>query len=111
MAVGAGYLCHYPGQENHWYLVYHKEEETMTVFGGHPAEDGVGKGMPKDGFLVVCCKCGAHSNVEYIHGISQGKFVCTKKKCGNEAFLNEPIVAHSKTENDHVLPEDAGAGC
>lgn len=55
----------------------------MTIFGGQPAEDGVGKGYPMGGFLVICTKCGWHSTVV----AKDGKLICTREKCKNETTL------------------------
>lgn len=57
----------------------------MTVFGGYPATEGVGMGTTKDGFLVVCCKCGWHSTVIY----RDKTLICTREECGNQADLSD----------------------
>ena len=55
----------------------------MTIFGGVPATDGPGFGTMKDGFLVVCCKCGWHNTVVY----RDNTLICTREECGNEADM------------------------
>lgn len=83
----------------------------MTIFGGKPAEKGVGFGMPIGGFLVVCTKCGWHSTVEY----KDGSLICTREQCRNEARLDDnPDGVPTDNAVDHssdILPEDIGGGC
>lgn len=84
----------------------------MTIFGGYPAEEGVGMGLRKDGFLVICCKCGWHSTVTQ----HEGKFICTREQCGNEADVNDHdgIRIQGDHAGDHspdLEPEDVGSGC
>ena len=83
----------------------------MTVFGGEPAEEGVGFGMMINGFLVICTKCGWHSTVEY----KDGKLVCNRKQCLNEAKLDDgqPGVQRDNAgdNSSDIMSEDIGEGC
>ena len=84
----------------------------MTIFGGYPAEEGVGMGTRKHGFLAICCKCGWHSTVTH----HDGKLVCTREQCQNEADMNDhngPRISrdHAVDNGIDILPEDSEGGC
>jgi hypothetical protein len=80
----------------------------MTVFGGELATEGVGMGTIKNGFLVVCTKCGWHSTVEY----RDGKLICNREQCLNEAKLDDGIQGDNASDNSSdIMSEDIGEGC
>ena len=81
----------------------------MTIFGGQPATEGVGIGTIKDGFLVICTKCGWHSTVTYY----DGRFICTREECKNEADVNDHNGIrihrnHAGNQSPDFVPEDTG---
>jgi hypothetical protein len=73
-AIREGYLSEYLED-----TINSVEEEIVTVYGGTVTDYG----MREDGFFVVCCKCGWHSEVHVVGTYdAQVEFDCLK--CGNE---------------------------
>ncbi len=53
----------------------------MTVYGGYTTPNGV----VEDGFFVVCCKCGWHSQVQVSYNWNGMTFYCDR--CQNEVTI------------------------